>query len=135
MDDTQTPRRYIERVSGKGYRLIAPVTPLPDTAPAPLAYPPWRSRRLAIGTGAAALLALGIALAIGFITTAQRRATPPAPENALVMLPITLDAALDSANRYLASGITDTLRTRLAALPVSYRENATRVSSSGAPTE
>lgn len=113
-DDANTPR-YIETLPRRGYRFIAPVTPV-DTDPAPLHHverqrskKPRLSHRLAIS--GAALAAVGILL-MGLEIGGWRRAKPLRIES-LAVLPLE-NLSGDPAQDYFADGITDELTTNLA---------------------
>ena len=124
-DDPRAPS-YIETISKRGYRLIAPVR-RGEAAGSPAAPPPARTRRrLALSAlGAAALLALAAAAAVAIHRAAAPAAgagMPGAAEAREAALPAVSVLPFESvgdggAQSYLARGISNDLMTDLSRLP------------------
>jgi TolB-like protein/Flp pilus assembly protein TadD/DNA-binding winged helix-turn-helix (wHTH) protein len=134
-DDSQSPR-YIAGVRGRGYRMVAPVSPMeesPDssTQPPPPPPPPERPRfggsRLvvAIGTG---LVVIVLAISASILTrylgkTHERPASPQSARSVLVQQPKTIavlplvDLSPNGGNDYIGDGLAHELSSRLARIP------------------
>jgi TolB-like protein/DNA-binding winged helix-turn-helix (wHTH) protein/Flp pilus assembly protein TadD len=134
-DETRAPR-YIETIPRRGYRLLAPVAEIPETAgPAPRLPPataapiaarprtallPRRSpRRAAVGAAVALALLAALSLAAAWWLGARRAAGPagqaghpsPAPVR-LAVLPLA-NLSGDAGQEYFADGLTEELISRL----------------------
>ncbi len=135
-DDSEQPR-FIQTVTGRGYRFIAPVTGLPsDRSPAdaanleeekePSEVTPVQAQGHGgpgiLGAyrwplvGVAAVLVIAVALAAAFVLL-RRRQTDAAPPKirSLAVLPLT-NLSGDPGQGYLADGMTEELIGRLAAI-------------------
>jgi len=115
-DSAENPR-FIETVSRRGYRYIAPVEPEPMLAPLPpaatvTAKPPFVSRRLR-WIGFAAVFVAGLALAVFFRT--REHPKPRLGKIMLVVLPLE-NFTGDSQQDYLADGITEEIIAQLGSL-------------------
>lgn len=119
LGDTGSPATYIETVSRKGYRLIAPVSaPEPSTtdtttaAPTAAALPPKRPmarRRWQIAL--AGLFALGIAAAVYW-----RLPAPKVEGDSIVVLPF-VDLTSGKTEQPYCDGLTEELSSWLAQIP------------------
>jgi TolB-like protein/DNA-binding winged helix-turn-helix (wHTH) protein/Tfp pilus assembly protein PilF len=112
-DVADTPR-YIETLPRRGYRFIAPVTPVgTDAAPLHVENPQSKKARLSyrLAISGAALAAVGILL-MGLKIGGWRRAKPLHIES-LAVLPLE-NLSGDPAQDYFADGMTDELTTNLA---------------------
>jgi len=143
-DDVRAPT-YIETISKRGYRLIAPVRPI-EPAAAATAIPPIQEqsrtpKRAAVIAGLLALLAAGTylwqasRLQTASLTGSDIRA--PAGGDQISSLPTVAVVAFDSladdaAQLYLARGITADLTTDLSRLAGLRVINAARVAGQGA---
>lgn len=131
-DDADQPR-YIATVQRRGYRLIAPVDPgeTPDpeaavsAAPAPARWPwPWRLKWRWHATLAVIVVLLGLAWLLGqesirrglFQSGPGSKAAAAENFRTLAVLPFAT-AMRDSADRYLADGLTEGLIQTLGRLP------------------
>jgi DNA-binding winged helix-turn-helix (wHTH) protein/TolB-like protein len=120
-DSAESPQ-FIETLARRGYRFIAPVTPVPSEPPVRAAEPPppvLEHRHLTLFPGArvalAVLLLVGIAASAWIArlpaTPSDRRAGGPAQ---LAVLPLRVLAADGDRSAYLGVGIADAITTRLA---------------------
>ena len=108
-DDARQPR-YIETISKRGYRLIAPVEDASESAPEPpaVAPPPLVTRRRWAWAGALAvalLAALGVSLYVG--GDRQRTGSTPAPP-IVAVLPLANQSG-DPGRDYFSDGLTEDL--------------------------
>ena len=112
-DDSRAPA-YIETISKRGYRLLAPVAAAPEVPAAPASRP----RRLWTGIAAAVALIALIAAAIHFSASPPEPAPVaedrPGPWVTLTVLPFESVGPPEQA--YLARGISEDLMTSLAGL-------------------
>jgi transcriptional activator of cad operon len=122
LGDTESPPRYIETVSRKGYRLVAPVAPIaPPIAPAawpispaspatslvpPATFKPSRVSRLMAIFAAVALVAAGVAYWLA-------RETPP---DSIVVLPFE-DLTPGRTEQAFCDGMTEELSNWLVQIP------------------
>ena len=121
-DSSENPR-FIETIPRRGYRFIAPVARVVDTAPRQVAdestsspharFPP-SGKALAVG------LALFVTAAIAAVTLINTEAPPerssnPSAIRSLVVLPLK-NVSNDPAEQYFADGMTEELTTRIASL-------------------
>ena len=117
-DDAERPR-FLQTVTGRGYRFIAPVLedePAPaieaggQDLPAPQTPAPQHRRTLRVG----ALVALGAALVIALGLVARAVFTgPPVTIRSIAVLPLE-NLTGDGAQDYFTDGMTDALTTTLA---------------------
>ena len=117
-DDRAAPR-YIETIPRKGYRLLLPVEPLAEGAPASPATVASPRRRPPRWATVAILLGV-ILIGLGYLLipdTLRERIVPGrAEERSIAVLPlVSLDPANDT--EYLADGITEELLNALSLLP------------------
>lgn len=132
LGDLDDQARYIETVPRKGYRLIAPVTSPPRAAiPAKVveapaaAAPMWNRRRLAIGSAALILVAVGSWVVSRWQSAAR---ASPDPSTAIAVLPF-VDLSAGAQEQVFAEGLTEELTNRLARIPglkVTGRTSSTR---------
>ncbi|MEO5677746.1 MAG: winged helix-turn-helix domain-containing protein [Usitatibacter sp.] len=114
-DDAHRPT-YIETISKRGYRLIAPLEPEPPGQASGAGARPGRSsRRAAILAGVAALLVLGAILATPRLSQVARMPWPLAEDTRrsasvsapiVAVLPLT-NASDDAKREYFSDGVTD----------------------------
>ena len=127
LGDSADNPRFVETLPRRGYRFIAPVTPVADAgppgleaaagvqgppeAPVPPDPPPARLRgsRIALGVAVAAALAATAYLA----TRKGAPTTPGAPMSRVAVLPFR-NVSGDSGQEYFADGLTDALIAQLA---------------------
>jgi TolB-like protein/DNA-binding winged helix-turn-helix (wHTH) protein/tetratricopeptide (TPR) repeat protein len=121
-DSSENPR-FIETIPRRGYRFIAPVAPVVDTAPrqvvdestsSPHARFPASGKALAVG------LALFVTAAIAAVTlinteAPSERSSDLSAIRSLVVLPLK-NVSNDPAEQYFADGMTEELTTRIASL-------------------
>ena len=109
-DDSRAPA-YIETISKRGYRLLAPVGP--EGAQPRTARPtPHRGRMgLALAAGAIALAA-----AAWFFVPPTERAADPAPGDGVTVTVLPFESVGTADQAYLARGISDNLMSALAGL-------------------
>lgn len=117
-DDSRKPR-FIETVSKKGYRLIAPVHAVHEPAPTAGVPAPARSgnlpRRNLLVAGLVIVLIMAGVLAI-FFRVDDSRPVPAAPDRpSIVVLPFD-NLGNDPAQAYLADGVTADITTSLSKL-------------------
>jgi TolB-like protein/DNA-binding winged helix-turn-helix (wHTH) protein len=116
-DDAERPR-FVQTVTGRGYRFIAPVleeAAAPFVAGAHDASPPQTRARERRGIRAGALVAVGAALVFA-LGLAARRAVftrAPATVRSIAVLPLE-NFTGDPAQEYFTDGMTDALTTTLA---------------------
>ncbi|MBI3576254.1 MAG: winged helix-turn-helix domain-containing protein [Gammaproteobacteria bacterium] len=117
-DDSRQPR-FIETVSKKGYRLIAPVRPAHEpepltVVPAPArTVNPWRRNLLVAGLTIAVIAAAGLAV---FFRGDLLRPAPAVPDKpSVVVLPFG-NLGNDPAQAYFTDGITADITTSLSKL-------------------
>jgi TolB-like protein/DNA-binding winged helix-turn-helix (wHTH) protein/Tfp pilus assembly protein PilF len=129
LDDSPTNPRFIETLSRRGYRFIAPVRldeepHAPATAagePAPVApgtVPrphPWRRRTLWVAAGLMLLLALAGSLNLGRVRDRLLHARDLPRLQSLAVLPLE-NLSRDPEQEYFADGLTDALITDLGAI-------------------
>ncbi|CAN5126135.1 hypothetical protein BH24PSE2_BH24PSE2_15960 [soil metagenome] len=119
-DDARQPR-YIASVRGRGYRIVAPVTPLADAAEpaeAPPTAPAASLRgRLAAGAAAAAAMIAGAFWFFDPVPPPQppAAAAPSLPARTIAVLPF-LDLSADANRDYIATGIAEAVLHQLASL-------------------
>lgn len=114
-DEGATPR-YIETVRGVGYRFIAPVTVEEATTEATDSLPSTgrerRRRRIGIGLGAL----VGFAVAVGVLAWFLVPRPAHGAATVVAVLPFQ-NLSSDKSNAYFASGIQETILSRLAGIP------------------
>lgn len=113
-DEGKVPQ-YIETVRGVGYRFIAPVT-VPEVAPAETNLPSTataRKRRRGLWMGLATFAVAAIAAAVTVWLLAGRPTRGTA--TVIAVMPFQ-NLSSDKTNAYFASGIQDTILTRLASI-------------------
>jgi TolB-like protein/DNA-binding winged helix-turn-helix (wHTH) protein/cytochrome c-type biogenesis protein CcmH/NrfG len=131
LGDTGDSPTYVETVRGHGYRFIAEVTRQGDEpATAAVGLPrrnaessrgdvvrrPRARRRLALVAGS--IVALATVATVGWLTASRRDATSaagPGASHSIAVLPFE-NLSPDAANAYFASGIQDTILTKLAGI-------------------
>jgi TolB-like protein/DNA-binding winged helix-turn-helix (wHTH) protein/Tfp pilus assembly protein PilF len=120
LGDSATSPRFVETIPRRGYRFLAPVTPV-ATAEPPAAESRTPSERIAPGmwlrAGGALAAVLLLAGALWFAREALREALPPTESRiqTLAVLPLE-NLSGDAANDYFTDGITDALITDLASI-------------------
>lgn len=117
-DSTRQPR-YIETVSKRGYRLVAPVTfdepGASDTSATP-SSPKNRSRSWRVGAIAALVLAAVVTVAVVLVERAGVRSTDTGPHlKTLAVMPFA-NISNHPENEYFVEGITDDIITNLSGL-------------------
>lgn len=121
-DDSRNPR-FIETVSKKGYRLIAPVHPAHEPAPTADVPAPARSgnppRRNLLVAGLVTVLIMTGMLAIFFRGDDSRPAPAALDRPSIVVLPFD-NLGNDPAQAYLADGVTADITTSLSKLSGLY---------------
>ena len=130
-DDAETPR-FIQTITGQGYRFIAPITTSAEEGPRlvpageqnernavePADVETSRRSQTRIASRWLVLggIALLILLALGYLATRHRPVTATAPKiKAIAVLPLK-NLSGNSTQEYLADGITEELIGRLAAI-------------------
>jgi TolB-like protein/DNA-binding winged helix-turn-helix (wHTH) protein/Tfp pilus assembly protein PilF len=127
-DDPEQPR-FLQTVTGRGYRFIAPVVEASPPPSVEAASPQPAAAEISVGRktvpGAILLpkkfwiggvLALGLLLLVGWAVTRRRLHLPPAaspPIRSIAVLPLE-NLTGDSGQEYFADGMTDALITSLA---------------------
>ena len=120
LGDSATSPRFVETIPRRGYRFLAPVTPV-ATADPPEAESRTPSERMAPGMWLRAIGALAavplLAGALWFAGGAPREALPPTGSRiqTLAVLPLE-NLSGDAANDYFTDGMTDALITDLASI-------------------
>src|SRR5581483_2760661 len=112
--DTDPTPSYIATVPRKGYRLVAPVSPI-ETSPVegkpPIGSPPWRK----LARLAAVTLTAAVALLVGWLQFG--RSTPPVMDSSsIVVLPF-LDLTPEKNDQAFCDGLTEELSNWLAQIP------------------
>ena len=114
-DEAEKPR-FLETVTGQGYRFIAPVheaAPSPAGSPgtAPSVGPATRPRRRGVGIAAIALvLALAI---VGGVLWGRRRGSPPITGRVMLAVLPFQNLTGDARQEYLSDGFTEEMIARL----------------------
>jgi len=118
LGDSASSPRFVETIPRRGYRFLAPVTPV-STADSPALPPsetmvPARWLRRSVGALATVLLLAG---ALWFARAALRETLPPTGSRiqTLAVLPLE-NLSGDAANDYFTDGMTDALITDLASI-------------------
>lgn len=134
-DDPESPR-YIQTVTGRGYRFVAPVVAPDSDPPRLLDFAPSQPTKKPVGGGrtkASAFVLLGVALlmalglALWLIPRLTHRANPAQPIRSIAVLPLD-NLSGDPSQDYFADAMTDELITNLAkvgALRVTSRTTVT----------
>jgi len=116
-DSAATPR-FIETLSRRGYRFIAPVSAAAEPAPpvheqaAPLDERPWRRRTQAVAAGLSVVLVLAGGLTLLAVRNGSRVSGSVPPIQSLAVLPI-VNLTGDPAQEYFVDGLTDDLISNL----------------------
>jgi TolB-like protein/DNA-binding winged helix-turn-helix (wHTH) protein/Tfp pilus assembly protein PilF len=118
LDDSAATPRFIETLSRRGYRFIAPVSAATEPAPpvpeqaAPPGKRPWRTRTQVVAAGLSVVLVSAGVLTLLAVRNGSRVSASVPPIQSLAVLPI-VNLTGDPAQEYFVDGLTDDLISNL----------------------